>query len=297
MALADPALELVLSEDAELKEIAPSLLEPQRLPDLWKSDSISVQAVIDYFNGSNVVQVQRDGYMEPQPIPKASDEVVKTSVTQAVESGTLWLTNGPASILAEPIPAGVLTEQAKIQKAPAMIAAAEILPENLPQAWTNDEATGLSIATALSQKFGQTLPWKTVSDVITASLNARFTELDPKSEKWPCPYPSASSLKLRVASGAGAGTGAGGGAGGTGFGGPGAGSHAVAAHAELTPAAIQDLGDIIPQILEIKNKANVPLVIKVQIEIGDKDTPPDDETLRALNQLLENIDEKFRFEK
>jgi hypothetical protein len=38
-------------------------------------------------------------------------------------------------------------------------------------------------------------------------------------------------------------------------------------------------------------------VIKVQIEIGDKDTPPDDETLRALNQLLENIDEKFRFEK
>ncbi len=85
--------------------------------------------------------------------------------------------------------------------------------------------------------------------------------------------------------------------GGTGFGGPGAGSHAVAAHAELTPAAIQDLGDIIPQILEIKNKANVPLVIKVQIEIGDKDTPPDDETLRALNQLLENIDEKFRFEK
>ena len=296
-ALADPALELVLSEAAELKEIAPQLLEPQRLPDLWQNDSIRVQAVIDYFTGSNVVQVQRNGYMEPLSIPKASDEVVKASITQAVESGALWLTNGPASILAEPIPAGVLTEQATIQKAPAMIAAAEILPENLPQAWSNEEATGLSIATALSQKFGQTLPWKTVSDVITASLNARFTELDPKSEKWPCPYPSASSLKLRVASGAGAGTGAGGGAGGTGFGGPGAGSHSVVANAELAPSAIQDLGDIIPQILEIKNKANVPLVIKVQIEIGDKDTSPDDETVRALNQLLENIDEKFRFVK
>jgi len=295
--VADPALELVLSEAAELKEIAPSLLEPQRLPELWKSDSISVQAVIDYFNGSNVVQVQREGYMEPQSIPKASDEAIKVSVAQAVESGRLWLTNGPASILAESIPAGVLTEQAKIQKAPAMIAAAEILPENLPQAWSNKVATGISIATALSQRFGQTLPWKTVSDVITASLNARFTELDPKSEKCPCPYPNASSLMLRMASGVGAGTGTGGGAGETGFGGPGANSHSVVVHAELTPSAIQDLGDVIPQILEIKNKANVPLVIKVQIEIGDKDTPIDDETIRAMNQLLENIDENLRFEK
>lgn len=296
MALADPALELVLSEAAELQEIAPSLLEPQRLPDLWKSDSISVKGVINYFNGANVVQVQRDGYMEPQPIPKAADEIVKESIAQAVESGALWLTHGPASMLAEPIPAGVLTEQARIQKAPSMIAAAEILPENLPQAWSNEEATGLSIATALSQKFGQILPWKTVSDVITASLHARFTELDPKSEKWPCAYPSAQGLKLRVAWGSGEQPGVRDGSARTDFGGREAGSKLVVAHAELPPYAIQDLGDIIPQILEIKNRANVPLVIKVQIELGDTVTPPDDETVRALNLLLENIDSNFRFE-
>ncbi|MCF7707718.1 MAG: DUF499 domain-containing protein [Verrucomicrobia bacterium] len=297
MALADPALELVLSEAAELKEIDPKLLKPQCLPDLWKSDSISVQTVIDYFNGSNVVQVQRDGYTEPQQIPKAMGEIVKASVAQAVESGALWLTNGPASILGEPIPTGVLTEQAKIQKPPATITAGEILPENLPQAWSNNEATGLSIATAISQKFGHTLPWKTVRDVITTSLNARFTELDPESEKWPCAYPTAQSVKLRVASAAGAGTFAGGGAAGTGFGIREAGAKSIVAHAELEPSAIQDLGDIIPQILEIKNKANVPLVIKVQIEIGDEYIQPDDETIQALNQLLEGINEKFRFKK
>ena len=117
-------------------------------------------------------------------------EVVKTAVAKAVQLGALWLTNGPASILAEPIPAGVLNEQARLQKPPAMIAAAEILPENLPQAWQNEEATGLSIATALSQKFGQTLPWKTVSDVISASLHARFTQLNPLSGEWPCEFPS-----------------------------------------------------------------------------------------------------------
>ncbi|MAT38150.1 MAG: hypothetical protein CL946_00955, partial [Ectothiorhodospiraceae bacterium] len=290
VALTDAALELVLSEAAELAEMEPSLLTPQQLPDLWKSDSISVQTVIDYFNGSNVVQVQRDGYEEPLQIPKASDAVVKSSISKAVESGILWLTNGPASILKEPIPAGVLTEESKIQKPPATIAAAEILPENLPQAWENEVATGLSITTAFSQKFGQTLPWKTVFDVIDASLRARFTELDPKSANWPCDFPSAQGLMLRVASGVNAGP-----AGGVRE--SGAVPNSLIAHAELEPAAIQDLGDIMPQILELKTKANVPLVFRVQIEIGDKDTQPDGDTIRALNQLLQDIDLNWRFEK
>ncbi|MGI6139526.1 MAG: DUF499 domain-containing protein [Candidatus Hydrogenedentales bacterium] len=297
MALNDPALELVLSEAAALQEIAPALLEPKRLPDLWERESISVQTVIDYFSGAKKVQAQRDGYMEEQYIPKASDEVVKAAVTLAVESGMLWLTNGPASILNEPIPAGVLTEQAMIQKAPSAFSAAEIMPEILSQAWSNEKSTALSIAAALSQHFGQTLPWKTVSDVITAALNARFIELDPTSESWPCPYPSAQNVKLRAGSGAEAGSGVREGTPGIGFGGLGAPSDAIVAHAELEPSRIQDLGDVMPQILEIKSKTSIPVVIKVQIEIGDKDTPPDDETVNALNKLLETIDEKFRFER
>lgn len=288
-ALNDPALELMLSEAAELTEIAPSLLEPNRLPGLWSAESITVRLVLDYFGGSNVVQVQRDGYMEPLTIPKAQVGIVESSISQAIESGTLWLTSGPASVLSEPIPAGVLTEQATIQGPPSRLAAAEILPANLPQAWTNEKATGLSIATALSQKIGQVLPWKTVSDVITSSLNARFAELDPLSEKWPCPFPSAQLIKLKVSSGFDVGR-------------PGSGfdvgephSKAVIARAELPPSAIQDLGDIIPEILEIKNRADVPLAIKVQIELGDENTRADEETVQALNKLLSNIDESFLF--
>ncbi|HOV72728.1 MAG TPA: DUF499 domain-containing protein [Candidatus Hydrogenedentes bacterium] len=286
----DPALELVLAEAAELQEIVPRLLEPDRLPDLWKGDAIAVQDVFVYFGGSNVVQIQRDGYMEPQAIPKASEEVVRTSIARAVESGLLWLTNGPASILAEPIPAGILTPQAKIQKAPDLIAAAEILPENLPQAWADDAATGLSIATALSQKFGQTLPWKTVSDVISASLNARFTQLDPMSGSWPCEFPSAQTVRLRVSTGAGAGGGPGSGGGFGGVPSP----KVLVARGELTPSEVQDLGDVIPQILEVKNKANVPLTIRVQIEFGDGQTPPNKEVVQELNQLLSNVNENLR---
>ena len=294
-AMNDPALELVLSEAAELEEIFPGLLEPERLPELWKTEATTVQAVIDYFKGANVVQVQRDGYVEPQPIPKASPDVVKNSIAKAVESGALWLTNGPASILAEPIPAGVLDEQARIQKPPAMVAAAEILPENLPQAWQNDEANALSIATALSQKFGQTLPWKTVSDVISASINARFTQLEPLSGEWPCGFPSAQTIRLKVATGAGSISG------GTGFGqtfgGVGAGSKSLVALKELKPSEIQDLGDIMPQLLEIKNKADVPLAFRVRVELGDGQTSPDDETVRAINQLLNDVSDGFELKK
>jgi hypothetical protein len=294
-AMNDPSLELVLSEAAELEEIASMLLEPERLPELWKSDAITVQAVMDYFNGTNVVQVQRDGYMEPLPIPKASPDVIRASVTQAVESGLLWLTNGPASILAEPIPAGVLTELALIQPPPVQIMAAEILPETLPQAWTNEEATALSIATALSQKIGQTLPWKTVSDVISASLSARFTQLDPKSGKWPCEYPSAQGVKLKISTVSGSGAGVE--EFGSGFGRIKTSSNILFARSELKPSEIQDLGDIVPKLLDIKNKVNIPLAFRVQVELGDGQTQPDDETVRSINQLLGDISDDFQFEK
>jgi hypothetical protein len=294
-AMNDPSLELVLSEAAELEEIASMLLEPERLPELWKSDAITVQAVMDYFNGTNVVQVQRDGYMEPLPIPKASPDVIRASVTQAVESGLLWLTNGPASILAEPIPAGVLTELALIQPPPVQIMAAEILPETLPQAWTNEEATALSIATALSQKIGQTLPWKTVSDVISASLSARFTQLDPKSGKWPCEYPSAQGVKLKISTVSGSGAGVE--EFGSGFGRIKTSSNILVARSELKPSEIQDLGDIVPKLLDIKNKANIPLAFRVQVELGDGQTQPDDETVRSMNQLLGDVSDGLKLEK
>jgi hypothetical protein len=186
----------------------------------------------------------------------------------------------------------VLTEQALIQQPPVQIMAAEILPETLPQAWTNDEATALSIATALSQKIGQTLPWKTVGDVVSASLNARFTQLDPKSGKWPCEYPSAQGIKLKVATVSGSGGGIN--EFGSGFGGIETGSNILVARSELKPSEIQDMGDIIPKLLEIKNKANIPLSFRVQVELGDGETQPDDETVQSINLLLGDIKSDFQ---
>jgi hypothetical protein len=283
-AMSDPALELLLSMSAELGELPEHLLVSGGLPELWKGDEITVQAALDYFSGKTTVQVQREGYTEPIAIPKAVPAVVNGAISAAVESGSLWLANGPASVLAEPIPTGILTPKAVLRPPPPAIAAAEILPENLPDAWSDGSATALSIATALSQRAGQTLPWKTIKDVITASINARFTELDGTSAEWPCDYPAAQSIRLKVASIGGKGS-----PGREGFGDTGTGSKCLIADAELEPSEVQDLGDIVPQLLQIKTKADIPLRFRVQIELGDGKTPPPDQVAQEVNRLLENM--------
>jgi hypothetical protein len=134
-----------------------------------------------------------------------------------------------------------------------------------------------------------------VSDVISASLSARFTQLDPKSGKWPCEYPSAQGVKLKISTVSGSGAGVE--EFGSGFGGIKTSSNILVARSELKPSEIQDLGDIVPKLLDIKNKANIPLAFRVQVELGDGQTQPDDETVRSMNLLLGDISDDFQFEK
>ncbi|MFM7162437.1 MAG: hypothetical protein ACKO3P_18940, partial [Planctomycetaceae bacterium] len=197
-ALSDPALELVLPAAAELAELPAELLAPKSLPDLWPAATISVQDVTNYFNGSKVVLIDRGGFSEPVPVPKASQEVIEVAVGAAVAEGRTWLTSGPASLLAEPIPTGVLSSSAKLHRPPAAIVPAAILPEALPAAWKGNTTTALAIATALSQQAGQTLPWKSVRDVINSAIFARFIRTAEDSAPWPCEIPAANNVKLQL---------------------------------------------------------------------------------------------------
>ena len=259
------------------------------LPDLWTGDEITVQAVTDYFNGTKVVQVDKGGFTEPSPVPKTSAEVVNTAIHEAVAAGKVWMLSGPASLLAEPIPAGVLTAASTLCVPPAMIAVPEILPANLPDAWSGEETNALAIATALSQKVGKTLPWKTVKDVIGASLQARFTQLVDGSAPWPCDLPGAQTVKIKVAP-AGTGGETGGGGGETGGDQP----QLLIASAPFEPSEIQDLADLIPQLLDFKAKAKVPLRFHVRLEVGDGTQKPSAEAAAELNKLIEGLKEGFR---
>ena len=290
-ALNDPALELVLPEAAELSEIEPFLLAPKKLPGLWATDEITAKTVSEYFNGGTVVQIERDGYQEPMQIPKASQAVVETAIATAVVDGIIWLISGPASILSEPIPEGVLHANSKLCVPPAPIAAAEILPENLKDAWKDKIASGLSVATALSMKAGKTLPWKTIKDAINSALQARFLELTAESQAWPCDFPSAQFVKVKVATAGGKG-----GTGGTGEGGGGATPKMLVAVADLEPSQIQDLGDIMPKLLELRTKSNTPIQFRIQIEMGDGKTLPSAETAQKANAVLKGVKEGLQLQ-
>jgi hypothetical protein len=285
-ALKDPALELVLAEAAELSEIDPALIAPRKLPELWPGDEITVQSVIDYFSGNKIVQVNRGGYMESVHIPRASQQVVEKAIAAAVENGSIWLRSGPASILGEPIPTGVLNPVAILSVPPPDITAAEILPENLPAAWYNNVATALAIATALSHKADKVLPWKTVRDAISAALHARFIELVDGSANWPCEFHSAQAIRLRVAT-----AGAGGGNGGDTRGAP---PRILRASAYLEPAQIQELGDKMDELLKIKARYSVPIRFYVQVEVGDGQSDPPKEMAGEVNEVLSQVREGYQ---
>jgi len=278
--LNDPAMELLLPETAELNEIAPALLAQGKLPGLWSTNEITAKSVVDYFSGSKTVKVERDGYQEQMHIPKADRPAVESAIETAVEAGILWMLSGPASIFGEPVPPGVLTSNTRLCAPPEVITAPEILPENLPDAWTKGVSSGLSIATALSTKVGKNLPWKTVRDVLNAALQARFLRIIEGTEHWPCGFPSAEIVKFKVSKDSGTTSP------------PGVYENirsVLMADTELEPSQIQDLADAIPKLLKIKTKKNVPIRFRISIEMGDGKAVPPSEVTEEVNKVLKDV--------
>jgi len=50
----------------------------------------------------------------------------------------------------------------------------------------------------------------------------------------------------------------------------------------------------VPQILEIKAKANVPIKFRVQIELGDGKEAPSADVVLQINKLLGELKDVFR---
>ena len=103
-AAADPALEAVLPEEAQLESLHVPLLTPGRLPGLWPSDGgsaaeqrLPVRDLLACFAGGHVVQVAKQGYDDALAVPACPPNIVLEAVREAVEAGALWLVNGPSS--------------------------------------------------------------------------------------------------------------------------------------------------------------------------------------------------------
>ena len=276
-ALKDPSLEVVLPQAAELTEISADLLTPGRLPGLWQAGSASFGELANYFSGATVVKINKGGYEESVTVPKLSRDALAAAVMEAVRNGKLWLTSGQASILAEEIPAGLLTDDARLQAPPAPIPATDLTPASLPEVWSGDSTTALAIAVALSKKAGTNLPWSTVRDVIDGAIRARMVEPTLDSAAWPCDFVGAQNVKLRVPAG------------------PQKPievpftlrPNVLVAEAELRPSEIQDLAEQLPEIRKAAGASDLKFRIRLELDGHGNSTAQD--VVAKLNDLLAKI--------
>lgn len=274
-ALKDPGLEVGLPEFAELSDLPSDLLSPGSLPSLWESDRVTLAQLCAYFAGGKAVKVRKNGYEEPVTIPKAGREVISAAVEGAVEQGKLWLTSGQASILAEPIPAGLLTDEARFQTPPQPIPTSDVTPSALPEVWSGQTATAIAISAALSNKAGTNLPWATVREAINGAIRARAIEIALDSGPWPCDFAAAQNAKFRLATAQ-----------------PPREDFKLTpdtlfADAELRPSEIQDLAENIAEIR--KTAGETELKFHLRLELGSRGKSAAPEIVSKLNALLSKI--------
>lgn len=174
----ESSLEVVLPTAAELDHLAPGLLAPNRLPDLWPDDGrLSRNRLQEYFSGTTVVDIAHDGFSESIAVPKVGEPALDGAVVEAVQAGTLWLVNGPVSLWREPVPVGVWTAMATLHAPPTPVGVMDILPAKIPVAWSHDASTGLAIAAALAES-DRSLPWSVVMRALSEAHDAGLITLD-----------------------------------------------------------------------------------------------------------------------
>ena len=276
--LQDPSFEVVLPEAAELTEVPADLLATGRLPGLWPDGGapLPVQSAVAFFDGSRTITVKRNGYSESLRVPKASREAVETAIREAVKSGAVWLTAGPASVFREEIPPGVLTDAALLNPPPAPIPPADLLPTALPAAWKEGLTTATAIAAALSQEAGTVLPWAAVRDAIDGALRAQMLERTIDSASWPTAWAGAANVRLSVPTAPPP---------------PAPGPRSYRAEAELSIAEIQNLSEQVAAIQSAAVGLNLRFVVRVDLAPA---SPPAEQQLKRLNDALEGVSPKLK---
>ncbi len=280
--LKDTSLEVCLPESATLSDLNPALLAYGALPELWPAKEISVWSVHSYFAGERAVQVPMEGYEDTFYIPACEPAQVSEAISQAVAQGLIWMTNGPASILGEPIPAGILAPSAVLRPPPEPIVVGELMAEEIPDAWQDGKSNALAIMTAISARRGVNLPWSAVRSAIGEGIRAQWLELAEGSAPLDTDLSGAQTVLLQTPAAKPVGVrdfpvdyqeGA------------------LAAEATLEGHGIQDLAELIPKMLEAA--AGDPIVFKVRIQFGGE-KEPDREKVERINALLSEALEELR---
>jgi hypothetical protein len=131
---------------------------------------------------------------------------------------------------------------------------------------------------AFSTKIGQPVPWTVLRHAIDDAIKARWIELAPDSGLWPCEMAAASTVTLKQPAATGGTTGPGGG-----ISKP---KGVYTSSAALQPAALQDLVDALPDI--VNAAAGISLRFQLQISLGEGESLSSSK-VEEINTLLGSV--------
>ena len=170
-----------LPAQATLNSLSSAAVLPDSLTGLWPKNDGGVKLSDSYswFDGNHFYEEEtQPGYpAEARPIPKVDYNIVKKAVSKAIQDGGIWLVYGNDSVLHEAPTAIQLDPDANLFRPPAPLAAMDLLPSALTDAWTKEsepQTTVASLYTDLKVKRGRPWPPKLFLDSLNAALGQGF---------------------------------------------------------------------------------------------------------------------------
>jgi hypothetical protein len=170
-----------LPAQANLNVLSSLAVLPDALTGLWPTDDrgVKLSDLFSWFDGNHFYDEEtQPGYpAEVRPIPKVDYNIVKRAVSKAIQDGELWLVCGNDSVFEEAPTAIQMEPEAILYRPPAMLAAMDLLPQVLPDAWTKEtepKTTVSELYAELKRKRGRPWPRKVFVDSLNAALGQGF---------------------------------------------------------------------------------------------------------------------------
>ena len=185
--LSNRDLEIVPIAHAELHNLSPDLLRPERLSELWEGDntSITVGAIRAFFGGEDVPKL-------------ASDEILFGAIRAAVEASFLMARDQNRAYLEEAIPDAVLSDDLELFPPLARISGSEISQNSLPEAWEDGTSSVSKVMDALTASKSTPIPWGLIVDAVNDGLSNNLFETTKGISMQPWIVDDADKIGLQI---------------------------------------------------------------------------------------------------
>ena len=185
--LANRDLEIVPIAHAELHNLSPDLLRPERLSELWEGDntSITVGAIRAFFGGDDVPKL-------------ASDEILFGAIRAAVEVRSLMARRQDRAYLGEAIPDAEISDDLELCHPLARISGSEISENSLPEAWEAGTSSVDQVIEALTASKSTPIPWGLIVDAVNDGLSNNLFEITKGISMQPWIVDDADKIGLQI---------------------------------------------------------------------------------------------------